>query len=376
MVSGLGMTLEHRKNPRVAAPHVLVKISSRDRFRTSYLKDLSMGGLFVKTEKTLPIGSSLIIDLLPPGWTDSLRLRGVVVRSHSAAGAAGMAVRFENNEESKLEVLRNLVGDYQNGASPPEVRPEEVHEQLQRVLGQVAELKNALEKRDRELTLERARREEATTRVALLTADLELAHRSSTGPQEVSDRLHAVEAELAISHHEELELRTRLAELEGQIEAFKHENETLEQDDATSRRLAASLAKEKNELINHTARLNTQLAAAQHKLEAATHTATTQRASAHAPVPSAPRPVVDRSSFERRLRDNDLLSKTPKFDQHAPRDDRERSVLGLLQAGERFSELIVLGRGVVAPAELIDALFTLSSVGVIRFDEPKPGHSI
>ena len=46
--------------------------------------------------------------------------------------------------------------------------------------------------------------------------------------------------------------------------------------------------------------------------------------------------------------------------------------LGNSSSGIGFSELMVLGRGVVAPAELIDALFTLCSVGVIRFEEPKP----
>ena len=83
-------------------------------------------------------------------------------------------------------------------------------------------------------------------------------------------------------------------------------------------------------------------------------------------------PPADRPGFERRLRGNERLTKTDTFDSYTARDDREQSVLGLLQAGGRFSELMVLGRGVVAPAELIDALFTLCSVGVIRFEEPKP----
>ncbi len=93
-----------------------------------------------------------------------------------------------------------------------------------------------------------------------------------------------------------------------------------------------------------------------------------------APSAAAPAPVAtvaNRSDFERRLRGNEPLTKTPRFDSHAPRDDRERSVLGLLQAGGRFSELMVLGRGVVAPAELIEALYTLCSAGVVRFEDPR-----
>jgi uncharacterized protein (TIGR02266 family) len=556
-------TAENRKSPRVNAPHVLVKISSRDRFRSSYLKDLSEGGLFVKTEKAMPSGAELVIDLLPPGWTDTLRLRGIVVRAQNTPGNAGMAVRFENNEEASMEVLRTLVNDYQNGPGPGEVRAEDPQEQLQRVLGQVAELKNALAKRDAELAAEKTKREEASRRAVVLTAELEIA--KTTGgnePREVASRLTELETELATSQHEEMELRTRLAEVEGELDAFKHENETLEQDDATSRRLASGLAKEKAELTAENARLSASLADAKAKLATASKlaeeraadlesrgqnerllteklrtittevddlrlrasgleaksaeldvertaskqklervereaanaraelTAATKRATVaeaaakeaqakaersrakerelrdlltivtgkspaggsaaddvvvfdekpsmppptstspsviasefeepaleletpesmpsvaisfehletgdsdfapspsgielsvdvdvdESPAPPAPpvtlpaEPGLDRSTFERKLRGNEPLTKTDRFDTHAPRDEREQSVLGLLQAGGRFSELMVLGRGVVAPAELIDALYTLLTASIIRFEEPK-----
>ena len=571
-------TAENRKAPRVNVPHVLVKISSRDRFRSSYLKDLSEGGLFVKTEKALAMGSELVIDLLPPGWTDTLRLKCVVVRSQNTPGNAGMAVRFENNEEASMEVLRALVNDYQSGASPPEIRPEDSQDQLQKVLGQIAVLKNTLEKRDAELHSERSKREETSKRVAVLTAELEISKSAAAGaaPDDGSSRLKELETELATSQHEEMELRTRLAEVEGEVEAFKHELETLEQDDSTSRRLASGLAKEKADLTSENAKLSAQLAEVKQRLkdtsrqveEHASHresqgqndrllteklqvvaseadelrlrvgaletrtqelasleaaasqlaerleqelsqarielTAMTKRASAAEtaakdalskaersklkerelrelmqmvtsktpsaaavaddvvefderpsspsqastspsvsvstvesfiemeppssmpsvaisfesgdsmvpeepampsgiellvdvdveeaalpppppmpsppppPMPSPPppqaleAPVVDRSTFEKRLRGNEPLTKTGRFDSHAPRDDREKSVLGLLQAGGRFSELMVLGRGVVAPAELIDALYTLLAANVVRFEEPKP----
>ncbi len=256
-------TGENRKSPRVNAPHVLVKISSRDRFRSSYLKDLSEGGLFVKTDKAMPQGSELVIDLLPPGWTEALRLRGVVVRADKTPGNAGMAVRFEGNEEPQLEALRALLNDYQAGGSPLEVRPEDAQEQLQSVLRQVAELKNALEKREDEFSSERSKREEASKRAVMLQAELESTKAGGSDERSTGDsikvRLKEVEAELATSQHEEMELRTRLAEVDGEIDAFKHEIETLEQDDSTSRRLASSLAKEKAELTTENAKLTQQL---------------------------------------------------------------------------------------------------------------------
>src|SRR5688572_17332259 len=89
------MAAEDRKLPRVGATHVLVRVSTRDRFRSSYLKDVSEGGIFVRTEKPLVVGAEVVVDLLPPGWASPLRLKGQVVRTQTDPGAAGMGVKFE-----------------------------------------------------------------------------------------------------------------------------------------------------------------------------------------------------------------------------------------------------------------------------------------
>ncbi len=249
----------------------MVKISSRDRFRSSYLKDLSEGGLFVKTEKALNPGAELVIDLLPPGFTDTVRLKGVVVRSDKTPNAAGMAVRFEGNDDATMAVLKTLVAEYQSGASPPLVTEEAAQDQLQRLLNQIAELKNSLARRDAELSTERTRREESTKRAVTLAAELEIVKgRSTDSSPSSTDRLRELETELSTSQREEMELRTRLAEVEGELEAFKHEIETLEQDDATSRRLASSLAKEKAELTSENGKLSAQLNDVKQRLKEAT----------------------------------------------------------------------------------------------------------
>jgi hypothetical protein len=43
-------------------------------------------------------------------------------------------------------------------------------------------------------------------------------------------------------------------------------------------------------------------------------------------------------------------------------------VKGLLEAGSRFSELMVLGRGTVTPPELLAALVVLLDDGAVRFE--------
>ena len=51
--------------------------------------DLSDGGLFVRTDKPLPVGREVVVDLLPPGWSSPLRLTGTVTNATYSADAGG-----------------------------------------------------------------------------------------------------------------------------------------------------------------------------------------------------------------------------------------------------------------------------------------------
>lgn len=264
------MSDELRRAPRVPAPHVMVKVSTRERMKSTYLKDLSEGGLFVRTDKPLPVGRELVIDLLPPGWSAPLRLSGSVTRVQAQGPLAGMGVQFDQKDVKALERLKLLAAEYQGqGAGEVATDPWAVdHErQLQQLLERFAELQNVLEQREGELKGERERREEAARRALDLACELEAVKtrgekRTSDAPQNAQ-----LKVELSVSQREAAELHTRVAELEGELAAYKHELEQMEADDTVSRRLAAGLGREKAELTTEVGRLSKQLAEANQRNE-------------------------------------------------------------------------------------------------------------
>lgn len=72
-----------------------------DRLRGQLLMGLSTGGLFIKTDRSVPLGSEVTIDLLAPGSDVALELTGKVVRlsvdeAAQRAGASGVGVQFES----------------------------------------------------------------------------------------------------------------------------------------------------------------------------------------------------------------------------------------------------------------------------------------
>ncbi|MBX7101255.1 MAG: PilZ domain-containing protein, partial [Myxococcaceae bacterium] len=244
-----------RRTPRVAASQVVVKVSTKDRFRSSYLRDLSEGGLFVKTDAPLPVGREIVIDLLPPTWTEPLRLKGVVTRQELTGTNKGMGVQFKDNDAAAVERLAGLISDYQTGTLPPPEAPVDHKVQAEQLLEQLAAARTALEHKSAELDAERARREEQEQRALQLAQELGAARANESAAPAGHAQLDEMVAELAAAHHEVSELRTRVGELEGELAAYQQEVQVLEQDDATTRQLAGTLAKEKTELTAEVQRL-------------------------------------------------------------------------------------------------------------------------
>jgi Tfp pilus assembly protein PilZ len=245
---------EHSRVPRAPTPHILVKISSRERLKTSYLKDLSEGGVFVRTDKPLPIGREVVVDLLPPGWVAPLRLRGAVCRVQEQP--PGIAITFSRTDEGSLAKVKALVAEYLEKGDEAQPAVSEAEQQLAHLLERYADVQNTAERQEAELATERARRTELTDQVAELALQLE-AQRSG-GSAEANAQATALQQSLVESgeaQREASELRTRISELEGELEAFKVELAQLEADDASSRKLAGLLAGQKAELTAEVARL-------------------------------------------------------------------------------------------------------------------------
>lgn len=98
--------MEKRQMPRVPLA-MEVTYESGDEFMSSFLSDISGGGVFIGTHDPLEPGTRLRLCFHIPGFTDSLMVTGIVmwVRGLGADYKPGMGVRFEEMEHGDRERL-------------------------------------------------------------------------------------------------------------------------------------------------------------------------------------------------------------------------------------------------------------------------------
>jgi type IV pilus assembly protein PilZ len=242
---------DRRTQNRLPVPRVLVKISTPERMRVAYLKDLSEGGVFIRTDKPLALERVVDVDLLAPGRSEPLRLRGRIVRVQNdeasrVANLQGMGVRFIELTPQQDQALKALVAEFQPrpGAAPATSTPDTGTVALKQALETAEVLRAQLLEREAELKAEHDRRQDLSVRVLTLTKELEGVRARGGGGEGVA--LEALKVELTASRAELGELKARLAQAEGSVEAYRQEIATLEEDDASTRRLAEALAQQKS----------------------------------------------------------------------------------------------------------------------------------
>jgi uncharacterized protein (TIGR02266 family) len=101
---------ERRQHHRHKTWRVEVKVATPEAFRSSYLRDVSAGGLFVRSRTPLPIGSRVAVVLDVDGR--ELRLSGTVVRHEPA----GFGVRFDALDDEKRLQLEALAASSRTSA--------------------------------------------------------------------------------------------------------------------------------------------------------------------------------------------------------------------------------------------------------------------
>ncbi|MFZ5469875.1 MAG: PilZ domain-containing protein [Myxococcota bacterium] len=215
-----------RQHPRVRPKKIIVRVANQASMKNNYLRDLSQGGLYVRTDKPLPEGEEVALELIPPGWEQALVLTGRVVRSgvetdSEMSRGPGMAVRFENLSPPTAERLAELLREYTETSSA--VETDDIIRLRTQLKGVLLELDHCREQlRSRDLSLEDAQRQLA----ALRTQDS-----SNVDSTETADLRRQVET-----------LRLELAEARGALEAVQAQVAVVEQDEADSRQLAEQLA--------------------------------------------------------------------------------------------------------------------------------------
>lgn len=263
---------DRRENPRVEAPRVLLRITSVDRLRQHYLKDLSDGGAFIRVANPLPVGSALVVELVSPGLEAPLRLASKVVRVIAPATAepgqaVGMAVKFDGSDKDAIAKVRKLVADHSGptplappgpagAAVPPAVSADESRRLRGQVQGLVMELgatreaAQAAERRaveaDERATEREREANDLRARLEQIEREREKGGAAAAKSAQFERRVRELEEDLRARASELTDVRMELEETKGKLSAYEEQISSIERDEEAARALAERLAAEKS----------------------------------------------------------------------------------------------------------------------------------
>jgi Tfp pilus assembly protein PilZ len=77
--------------------------------RLSRLDDIGPGGAFIRTRETQPLGTPVVLEVVPPGSTAPLAIEGRVAWLSERPGSEGLGVQFRWRDSGGLRRLKELV---------------------------------------------------------------------------------------------------------------------------------------------------------------------------------------------------------------------------------------------------------------------------
>jgi type IV pilus assembly protein PilZ len=99
---------ENRQHGR-APIELKVDYKKLNSFFADYTKNISKGGTFIKTRKTLPIGTRFLFRLTVPGRSTPFELSGEVVHAMASGDDPGMGIRFVWTDQRQREEFEGVV---------------------------------------------------------------------------------------------------------------------------------------------------------------------------------------------------------------------------------------------------------------------------
>lgn len=91
---------EDRREHARAAVELQVAYEKLNAFFADYTKNISKGGTFIPTRRTVPVGTVFHFRLLVPGRSVPFELEGVVVRSGADGPEPGVGIRFRWSDDA------------------------------------------------------------------------------------------------------------------------------------------------------------------------------------------------------------------------------------------------------------------------------------
>ncbi len=99
---------ENREHGR-APIELKVDYKKLNSFFADYTKNISKGGTFIRTKKTLPVGTRFLFRLTVPGRAKAFELNGEVVHASATGDEPGMGIRFVWAEDRDRVGFEGLV---------------------------------------------------------------------------------------------------------------------------------------------------------------------------------------------------------------------------------------------------------------------------
>jgi type IV pilus assembly protein PilZ len=78
-------------------------------FFADYTKNISKGGTFIRTTRTVPLGTEFRFRLVVPGRASPFELDGVVIRNGSDGEEPGVGIRFRWGDEARRREFEAVV---------------------------------------------------------------------------------------------------------------------------------------------------------------------------------------------------------------------------------------------------------------------------
>ena len=102
---------DRRLHSRVRFPKVRVQAPGPEGWQDEFLQDLSVGGVFLVTPRTLPVGGHVSLRLLVPDTETPMETEALVTRIEQGSrdSDSGIALAFEDLADGQREQLASLV---------------------------------------------------------------------------------------------------------------------------------------------------------------------------------------------------------------------------------------------------------------------------
>jgi type IV pilus assembly protein PilZ len=114
------VTQERREHARKPV-ELQVAYEKLNAFFADYTKNISKGGTFIPSRRSLPLGTTFRFRLLVPGRPVPFELEGVVVRNDTEGDEPGVGIQFRWSDEERRREFEEAVEGMMTASFGPEV---------------------------------------------------------------------------------------------------------------------------------------------------------------------------------------------------------------------------------------------------------------